>query len=74
MSSAPMIQETITPCVVAVCGAVNRSRVSSSSSASIFEVLRDSHILGSDGMKKSPRERGLESKAVHVKCANICFF
>ena len=42
MSRAPMMPETITPRVVAVCDAVNRSSVSSSSSASIFEVLRDS--------------------------------
>ena len=45
MSRAPMMPETITPRVVAVCDAVNRSGVSSSSSASIFEVLRDGQIL-----------------------------
>ena len=43
--------ETITPHIVAVCDAVNRNRVSSSPSASILEVLRDSQILGSDGLK-----------------------
>ena len=37
MSKVPMMPETITPRVVAVCDAVNRSGVSSSSSASIFE-------------------------------------
>ena len=52
MSKAPMMPETITPRVVAVCDAVNRSGVSSSSSGSIFEVLRESQILGSNKMKK----------------------
>ena len=51
MSRAPMIPETITPRVVAVCDAVNRTGVSSSSSASIFEVLRDNQILGSGRLK-----------------------
>ena len=55
MSKAPMMQETITPRVVAVCDAVDRSCVSPSSRASIFEVLRDSQILGSDKMKKVPK-------------------
>ena len=53
MSLAPMMPEAITPRVVAVCDAVNRSAVSSSSSASIFEVLRDSQILGSDKLELS---------------------
>ena len=48
-----MLPETITPRVVAVCDAVNRSGVSSLSSASISEVLRDSQILGSDTLKMS---------------------
>ena len=41
------------PRVVSVCDAVNRSGVSSSSRASVFEVLRDSQILGSDTLKMS---------------------
>ena len=57
MSRAPMMPETITPRVVAVCDAVNRSGVSSSSSASIFEVLRDSQVLGSDRLKMSLVDR-----------------
>ena len=48
--------------VVAVCDAVNRSGVSSSSSASIFEVLRDSQILGSDTLELS----GTGEKKDHV--------
>ena len=43
-----MTPETITPRVVAVCDAVNRSGVSSSSSESVSEVLRDRQILGTD--------------------------
>ena len=46
-----MTPETITPRVVAVGDAANRSGVSSSSSASVFEVLRDSQIHGSDKLK-----------------------
>ena len=53
MSPTPMMPETITPRVVAVCDAVNRSGVSSSSSASIFDVVRDSQILGSDTLDLS---------------------
>ena len=41
--------------VVAVCDAVNRRGVSSSSSASIFDVVLDSEILGSDKLKKVPK-------------------
>ena len=52
LSQAPMMPKTISPRVVSVCDAVNRSGVSSSSSASIFEVLRDSQI-GSDALKLS---------------------
>ena len=52
-----MMPDTITLRVVAVCDAVNRSGVSSSSSASIFEVLRDSQILGSDRLKVSLVDR-----------------
>ena len=57
MSRAPIIPETITPRAVAVCDAVNRCGVSSSSSASIFEVVRDSEILGSDRPKKCAKMR-----------------
>ena len=39
VSRAHMIPETIVPRVVGVCDAVNRSGVSSSSRASVFEVL-----------------------------------
>ena len=53
MSQAPMMREAITPRVVSVCDAVNCSGVSSSSSASIFEVLRDGQILGSDTLEVS---------------------
>ena len=51
MSRAPMMPETTTPRVVAVCDSVNRSGASSSSSASVFEVLRDSEILGKGRLK-----------------------
>ena len=47
-----MMPEAITPRMVAVCDDVNGSGVSSSSSASIIEVLRDSQILGSDKLKQ----------------------
>ena len=46
----------MTPRVVAVCDAVNRSGVSPSSSASVFEVPRDSQILGSDRLTASRAE------------------
>ena len=46
-----MIPEPITLRVVVVCNAVNRSGVSSSSSGSVFEVLRESQILGGDRLK-----------------------
>ena len=52
-SALPMMPEIITPRVVSVCDAVTRNSVSSSSSASIFQVLRDSQILGSDTLKLS---------------------
>ena len=45
------------PETVAVCDAVNRGGVSSSSSASIFEVLRGSQIFGSDRLQMSPVDR-----------------
>ena len=57
-----MSKVPITPRVVAVCDAVNRSGVSSSSSASIFEVLRDSQILRSDTLKKELRDSGESSE------------
>ena len=41
-----MIPETITPREAAICDAVTRSGVSLFSSASVFEMLRDSQILG----------------------------
>ena len=53
VSQAPMMPETITPRVVSVCDAVNRSGVSSSSSAPTFEVLRHRQILGNDTLKLS---------------------
>ena len=53
MSTVPMMPETITPRVVAVCDAFNRNCVSSSPRASIFEVLRDRQILGSEELKLS---------------------
>ena len=65
--------ETITPRVVSVCDAVNRSGVSSSSSASIFEVLRDSQILGSDTLKLSGTGEKMtmfpQGRRVLKKCA-----
>ena len=54
------MRETITPRVVAVCDAVDRSGVSSSSSASIFEVLRDSQILGE--RKENSEKHGMEDE------------
>ena len=66
--------ETITPRVVAICHAVNRRGVSSSSSASIFEVLRDSQILGSDRLKNAQKcaKTGLDDqlKRLNMICGN----
>ena len=57
VSQAPMMPGTITSRVVSVCDAVNRSGVSSSSSASIFEVLRDSQIFGCGTLEKCRKMR-----------------
>ena len=72
MSQAPMMPEAITPHVVSVCDAVNCSGVSSSSSASIFEVLRDNQILGSDTLQLSGTGEKMTMFPQAEECSKMC--
>ena len=52
--------------------ATKRSDVSSSSSASIFEVLRDSQILGSDTLKLSGAGEKMTMFPQAEECSKMC--